>query len=97
MVRVLVDQISNLAHEFTIHKYSSDKYDLDIDVIRDEYHWQKRDAKRIRHIYDWSTCICSWPPGIKDSAVDFQVEVLRAVHTMKHDGYYLGVCRTMQV
>src|SRR5699024_928548 len=50
----------------------------------------KRDAKRIKKVFDWSTAIVSFPPGIKDKAVNFKLEILRAKHTLKHDGYHLG-------
>lgn len=91
IVRFLTDQVSGLDFKVEIYKYTlNEGYDITLYTMADAYSHEKRDAKRIKTVFDWSTAIVSYPPGIKNSAVNFELEILRAVHTMRHDGYYLG-------
>lgn len=80
--------------EFTIvtQKVQDDRFTYNISPsnLRMPYSKTKLDAKKISKTYDWSTAIVSFPPGIKQKAVDFKLEILRSKHTLKHDGYHLG-------
>ena len=93
LVRTVTDIIKNLSYDLKIYKYEwGDKYDLTIypEGLKDEYTKSKSNAKKIKKVYDWSTAVVSYPPGIKQGAVDYKVDILRAAHTLKHDGYHLG-------
>jgi len=52
------------------------------------------DVGKIRHVYDWSTAVFSYPPNIQN-VVDFKVDKIRSKHTLKHDGYHLGFITEM--
>jgi len=92
LTRFITDQVSGLDLELTIYKHElNEGYDVDLSPeFQEAYTKKKLDAKRIKKTYDWSTAIVSYPPGIEESAVDFKLEILRSVHTLKHDGYHLG-------
>lgn len=91
ITRLIVEQVSGLELKLNIYKHVyNEGYDVDLYATTDTYSHSKSDAKRIKHVFAWSTAVVTWPPGIKQSAVEFDLEVLRALHTMKHDGYHLG-------
>ncbi|NGP88289.1 hypothetical protein [Fodinibius halophilus] len=64
-------------------------YDIAPKNIQETYSKVKYNAKKIRHVYDWSTAVISYPPNIKD-VVDFEIDQIRSKHTLKHDGYHFG-------
>lgn len=80
--------------EFTIktQKVQDDRFTYDIypsDLVM-TYSHSKSNAKRIKAVADWSTAIIAFPPKIKETSVEFKLELIRAKHTLKHDGYHLG-------
>lgn len=92
ITRFITDQVTGLEYELTVRDTLDSGYNVDLspDFQEGPERQKKLDAKRIRTTYDWSTAIVSYPPGIEESAVDFELEILRSVHTLKHDGYHLG-------
>ncbi|WP_138430504.1 hypothetical protein [Fodinibius saliphilus] len=94
VTKILLDQISGQKIKINVFKHSSpDTYDIYMgpQKVYRSYTKTKYDAKKIRKGYDWSTAIVSnAPPYVENSAVDFDLEILRSKHTLKHDGYHLG-------
>ena len=85
--------VLHLLLELRTQKVQDDRFSYDIypsDLVDTVPPSTKTNAKRIREVYDWSTAIISYPPNIKETAVDFKLDIIRSKHTLKHDGYHLG-------
>jgi hypothetical protein len=86
----LVDQLKNQVYTIEIFKHETEGYDVKLFPTVEAFSKSKSNVKKIREVFDWSTAIVSYPPAVQQSAVDYELEMVRAKHTLIHDGYHLG-------
>lgn len=90
LTEAFYDNIANREYQIIVKKIEIDKFDYDILPYDLQEHYPlhtKSNAKDIRKVFDWTTAIVSYPPGIEESALNFELHMMRSKHTLEHDGY----------